>query len=257
MGTILKDFIIGLLPPYIIDNDSYKDGNQQGFVERFMEIFGEELDDEYYDNIEGIIDLIDPFNTPADFLDYIAFTLGDLPNISTTDDHYRNILSFIISIYRIKGTIQSFKSILTAAKVYTTVLTEIAPVGITYDNGGTYYYDDGVTIYDDNCIPCSSYDLTLTGTDTLTAELYLKILNLIKLVEPINANLRNFTYNTELITEVLIAVWVDSNGDLQYNNDDDPGLILTLDEFGNLIISGPQADQYYISNGDLYYLSTS
>jgi phage tail-like protein len=255
MAILLKDYLVDRLPPYIIDNDSYKDGNQQGFVERFVEIFGAELDDYYYNEISGIVDLIDPASAPASYLDYIAYSLGDLPNISTSDAHYRNILSFIISIYKIKGTAQSYKSIMTTAKIYSTTVTEVPLADITYDNGGTYYYDDGISYYDANCAVCSDYSLTLLGTESMDAILYQKIRTLITLVEPINATLTTITYNGQLVTEVLIDVWVDSNGDLIYNNDDDPGLTLSLDEYGNLVIEGPNADLYFVNeSGDLIYV---
>lgn len=253
---ILEDWVGERLPTFVKDNDEPFIGGK-GFLERFLGVFGAELDAEYYTNIVDVLQIYDPRTAPAQYLDYIAYSLGDLEDYSSSETHYRNILSFMVSIYNIRGTKQSFKSILTVAKVHTTVITELTPIGTQYDNIN-YKHDDGTTRYDESCPPCSNYNITMTGTETLDADLWNKIKGLINIVEPINANRVVSIYNGGTITEELISVEVDGNGDLIYNNGNDPGLVLSLDAFGNLIISGPEADLYYVDdNGDLIYILIS
>jgi len=195
----LSDLIRRQLPDYVIDNDSYKDINKKGFVERYLSIFGAELDEYYYDQIDKIVDQVDPLNTGnVLMLDLIAGGLGDLPNISKNSDHYRRILVFITSIWRIKGTKQSYKSLLYTVGCYNTDIVEVPLVGSSYDDGVTFY-DDGVSFYDGNCPTCSEYDIITTGP-ALTDEIHQAILNLVVLVEPINAKLRNLIYNEEVLT---------------------------------------------------------
>jgi len=248
----LLEYIIDLLPDYIIDEDSLKDGQQKGFIQRYMEIFGLELDEFYYSQVTEVTDQIDPFTARVEMLEYIGFTLGDIPNLTNSEAAYRRFLSHIISIYKIKGTIRSFEAILYTLGV-DTIVTEIVPGGILYDNGITY---DSGQQYDRDCEPCSDYDLDITGPNTITADLYNAILGAIALVEPINADLATLTYNLEVVEPLFIEVTIDGNGDLVYDNANDPGLVLTLDAAGDLIVSGPQEGQYYIDdNGDLIYLN--
>lgn len=249
----LKDLIRGQLPDYIIDNDSYKDVDAKGFVERYLSIFGDELDEFYYDQIDKIVDQVDPLNVGnVALLDLIAAGLGDLPNISKDSDHYRRILSFILSIWKVKGREKSYVAILYTLGLTNTVITQIDATVINYDDGVSAY-DDGVSFYDTNCPTCSSYNLSVTGP-TLTAAIYQKLINLITLVEPINAHIKVITYNGTPITLLTITVDI-VDGDLVYDNVYDPDLILTLDSFGDLQISGPNASLYFIDgNGDLIFI---
>ncbi len=242
------------LPDYVIDNDSYKDLDNKGFVERYLSIFGAELDEFYYNQIDEIGDQTNPLNASnIAYLDLIAAGLGDLPNISQNSDHYRRILSFILSIWKVKGTKKSYKAIFYTLSVILVSLDEIDVTVLHYDDGVSTY-DDGVTFYDENCPICSEYDITVTGP-ALTADIYQKLLNLVTLVEPINAHLRNITYNGSLIELVFITVEI-IDGDLVYDNTYDPGLILELDANGDLLISGPNASLYFVnSNGDLIFLN--
>ena len=64
----------------------------------------------------------------------------------------------------------------------------------------------------------------------------------------------SITYNDCPLVQIIISVYVNDNGDLVYNNDYDPELVLTLDNNGDLIVDGPNANKYTInSNGDLIF----
>jgi hypothetical protein len=248
---VFKDYIVELLPDYIKVNDSYKDGDQKGFVVRFMEIFGEELDEQTYLKLENEPEVFNLEQTSTEFLQYFAYMLGRINNISQDEEHYRRLLSFIISIWKIKGTEQSYISLFYTLGL-TTTINELPPVAVQYDMGHTY--DEAGVIYDDYCPPCSNYELSFTGVGGITAQLYQKILDLVKLIEPINAKLTKITYNGSEVQQIFITVEINEEGDLEYNNDNDPDLVLSLDSFGNLIIDGPLADRYFIQDGDLYFI---
>lgn len=248
----LKDYLVNLLPNYIIDNDSYKDINGKGFVQRFLEIFGLELDEYYYNTIDTIVDQVNPkLTSKVDFLDYIALMLGDTPDLESTPSAYRNLLTFIVSIYKVKGTHNSYKWLLYVIGLEATI-EELPPETTQYDDDEVLYDND--EYYDVSCDTCSYYNLHLVGSGTLSAATYNKVLTIVDLLEPIHAKLGDITYNGDVVNFVVIEVEIDSNGDLVYNNDNDPTLVLTLVN-GDLIISGDNADKYYLnSEGDLIYI---
>lgn len=249
----LKEYVISLVDDYILSSDSYKDVNGKGFVQRYLEIFGAELDEYYYPLIEGLENEWNPLTvTNTGYLDYIAFLLGDIPNIATDTESYRRVLTYIVSIYKIKGTLKSIYAILYPLKVVVTDIVELDPGAVQYDTGLTY--DDG-HLYDNNCPQCSEFDLEVTSVLALTTELYNKILDTLPLVLPINFKLRTLTFNGGVIEVVHIEVTIDEDGNLIYNNDADPGLVLTLSPDGDLIINGPNANRYFIAeNGDLMFI---
>lgn len=247
---VFKDFIKSLLPEYIIQEDSYKDLDGKGFIVRFLEIFGEELDEQYYNKIEELQDQLTPGLCQAVYLDYFAVMEGDFAVQLNNEYDYRQFLQYLLSIYQVKGRKLSYEAMLGALGL-TVVLTEIEPLGVNYDNPEINYDDEGV-FYDISCATCSDYNLDITGPNPISPTLYQKILELIALVEPINATLGTITYNGSEITALYIDVQIDENGDLVYNNDVDPDLILTLVD-GDLIVSGPNADRYFIFDGDLYF----
>lgn len=250
---LLKDYIReNVIPDYIIDNDSYKDGDGRGFVERYLSIFGMELDEFYYPLVDQLQVEFDPLTMQGKFLDYVGYQIGDIPNITHTEAGWRRLLSYIVSIWKIKGTLRSFRAILLPLQVIVTDIEEIVPLVWAYDMG--LKYDTGVK-YDLHCPQCSEYNLTVTSIFPLTAELYQRILGAIALVEPINFKLKGINYNGDAVDVLHIDVWVDEHGDLIYDNDADPTLILTLTPEGNLLISGPNAGRYFLdSEGDLYYI---
>jgi len=248
-------FVKKSLPDYIIQNDSYKDINGKGFVERYLEIFGLELDEDLVPYIEDLVIQKNPILADIKFLDNLAIMMGDTPDFSQDTAHYRNIISFIVAIYRIKGTKKSYQSILYGLGLFNTAILEIPLISIEYDDVLVEYDAVEEFEYDISCLTCSDYNISTEGLAVMTAELYNQILSLVELVEPINAKLGSIIYNTIEIIPVFISVTIDGNGDLVYENAADPGLILTLDSNGDLIISGPQAAQYFINaNGDLIYI---
>lgn len=154
-----KNYSKGLLPTYIKNRDSFKDLNDEGFVQRFVGALGEEWDIEVAQQLEDVTKLFNPLTIDEDYLDYLAEKVG-LLDLSQNTNHYRRLISFIINIWKIKGRIQSYKSIFYTLS-YNINLTELPEQQVIYDESPAYIYDDPTVFYDNACIPCSEYEIDL------------------------------------------------------------------------------------------------
>lgn len=184
----LRELIL-LLPRYFKDNDSYKDSNDKGILERFLSIFGDYLKDEIQPNIDNVTDLIDVENTDPKLLNFIWELMGavpyaygvmmsnsawntylpELPNdpsswkeIATTDyprADFRNLLKYVIPIFKARGTLDFYPLLLSFYGYECTVVDESGD----YTNPVPSYpnveyppeYDTDLR-YDDNV----TYDIT-------------------------------------------------------------------------------------------------
>lgn len=211
--TTLIDFIFGhfipdKLPVYFRMNDSYKDKNGDGLLMRYLTVFGDEIDQEIIPTIECYINIIDAQKADAKFLTHISDVLGNPPDVFGQDDKYRNLLSYICSIYKIKGTKVAYELFFSILG-FDIDLVEIEPnQGFSeYDDGGQY--DNGL-IYDVNrCEPCSEYDITFYPKDAgfvLTPDIVDKLKSAIKFNEPINARLRNLTMGIKLKDTLKLSI---------------------------------------------------
>ena len=106
-GFAFQTFIQDRLPDYFRRNDTYVDENGDGLLLRYLSIFGDELDQEVIPTIECYLNIIDAQNCDAQYLTHISDVLGNPPDIFGDDDMYRNLLSYICSVYKIKGTKKS------------------------------------------------------------------------------------------------------------------------------------------------------
>lgn len=74
--------LIDLLPSYFRDYDTYKDKNEKGVLERFLELIGESIVDDsdrntsMLPNITNILDMLNVENTRAVILDYLYEFIG-------------------------------------------------------------------------------------------------------------------------------------------------------------------------------------
>lgn len=125
-------------PSYYKENDTYKDENGKGILERFIEVCSEYFDDNITPNIDNLLDQIDPDTAQSLFLNYIWEYFGYLPFawgvlIGNNDEDWdfskdqvsrwmntltafpkadaRKMLKYAISLYKIRGT-EAFYQIL-------------------------------------------------------------------------------------------------------------------------------------------------
>jgi hypothetical protein len=263
---MLEQFLKNLIPSYILEKDSYKDVDGKGFVERYLEIFGQELDDNTLASLEDYeISTIDVNLTAEKFLDYYEDLQGDIKNFGTDTAARRSIIKYIISIYSIKGTKESIKQILATRGYKVNTITEHDPVEYRYDGAGVNY-DDPLVKYDEVCQGCSeiTIDMDKNYVEAITVAELVVIDQLLDLVLPIDTTIRDITINGDSIFTLIKAVYLDTEGDsgigdpqgdLYYLEDDPLGEInLAIDSNGDLIITGVDVSHYSLNgDGDLIY----
>lgn len=263
IGTYLKK----LIPDYVYENDSYKDQNNKGFIERYLEIFGVELDDEllsFIDDFEAQIinvETVDP-----KFLIYFEDLQGDIKNFGKTTEIRRNIIKYLTSIYRIKGTLGSIEAILATRGYKVNSITEEPIVEYFYDVGGVNYDDPDVK-YDEYCPSCSNISIDMDknyGGGVTTEELAI-IDQLLNLVLPLDTHLDGLIINGTDVINLLTAIYLDEQfdvssepdpqGDLYYEEDDPLSQIsMSIDVDGNLVVDGVSAVNYSVdAEGDLIF----
>lgn len=176
------NFLFGKLPHYFKENDSYKDGNDEGLLERYLEIFCAEIDNEVSPYIDEVLDITDAEalsgltrDNPTELLIHISELFGNPPDIGTgesysgDEDEYIVLIRYIIYILQTKGTRKAIEYYLAIYGYEITTLTESGSTITTYDETPTVgeYDDDGV--YDEGFIFYSGFDLVITdlpGTGT-------------------------------------------------------------------------------------------
>ena len=65
MLPLFKTYLFDKLPGFFKREDTFKDGNDEGLLERYLKIFGEELDENVSDDIDNYLDsciLFQPFD---------------------------------------------------------------------------------------------------------------------------------------------------------------------------------------------------
>jgi len=225
--VVFKDWIFSLFPRYIWEHDTLP-VNGKGLFQRYMETFGEEIDEEIKDYITNFINIIDVTSTEDKYLVYLAEFLGNPPTLFYSDVRYRKLLRYLMDIIKCKGTVRSYELIFGLLGC-TIELVEIPPSVMKYDWYGELgeevpttlvVYDSGYR-YDEECPSCSDYYLNITDPDGVLAGaltntiLYALLMKIIKFVEPINMNLINLTINEFEVTDgdawvLTTGIWDDS-----------------------------------------------
>lgn len=204
-----KNYIFSLFTRYFIEHDTYKDGEDKGILERYMAVFGEELDEEVVNQLQCYLNIIDAQICDKKYLVHIADVLGNPPDIFMDTQIYRNLLTYVVANYKIKGTkaaYELFFSILGFGVTLTElpILSEVS----NYDTGGIYDIGLSESIYDQTeCEPCSEYDIDFYALDSqtpLNRDTIDKLRAVIYFNEPINAKLRKFT--TQITIEDTLEV---------------------------------------------------
>lgn len=202
-SILFQGFLFSRFPDYFKANDSYKNKEDEGLLERFMNILGEELDERVYPLIYNYLDIIDAQKANSKYLNHISDTLGNPPDIFGSEKAYRNMLSYIVSIYKIKGTKKAYELFFSILG-FNVQITEILPetTNASYDAGGEYdnsnVFENSTVLYDDtSCPSCTYYDIALFPRDGVIIDIkydndfYKRILEAIKFNEPINSKVRN------------------------------------------------------------------
>lgn len=175
------NYLFGLLPYYFKDQDNgskvISGYEGEGTLERYLEIFGAEVDDElseYIENVGYIVDALGLTNLPhsaekqLDFLTPISDTLSRPPDIGTTDQ-YKNLLRHIRQIHQTRGSKKSLELFLALFGYAIDDLTEETKAVNTYDGTPDVMNYDVGGLYDYGLSIRSGFDLVITdypGTTT-------------------------------------------------------------------------------------------
>lgn len=227
----LKDLIWGYFPWWYHEADTYKDGNNKGVFQRYLEALANEWDDELTPKLEGVRDLNDSINTDDKFLRHLAWFLGNPPDMVYSDARYRKLLRYIHGVNIYKGTEEGYKRLFRLLGLgVSLVIHEL--VDYQYDNS-LLNYDDTVNWYryDSECPSCTEYSLTLVDEEGYLTQVFTDlgansqpvvdiIMALIKYVEPINMRLRLLTFGSDPILNdkpwvLTTGIW---NDNLKWNN---------------------------------------
>lgn len=185
---------------YFHEEDSYKDINGEGLLERFVKVFGLEIDTLTIPSITGLGDLYNSLVIGDNLLAHLSKMMGSLPITFGYDTYYRRLVKYTIDINKLKGTVAGYQLLFSMLGVSCSI-NQIEPVKRYYDTG--ILYDTGYQ-YDTNCDVCSDYEITLLdpddncpeiGQSVLNQEYYQILMKLIQYNEPINARLVSLSYN--------------------------------------------------------------
>ena len=122
---------IKLLPRYYKDNDTYKNAQEKGILERFLEVIGNYFQENIKQDIGELLDkTIDIDTLDPQLINLIWEYLGSVPHghgpiieqglsgNTLIEPHerpyakYRDLLKYIISLYKIRGTLDFYPALL-------------------------------------------------------------------------------------------------------------------------------------------------
>jgi len=215
--TVTKpNFLFGKFPNYFKENDSYKDVNGEGLLERYLEIFCLEIDNKFSPSIDEVLDITNAEalsgltrDNPTELLIYISALFGNPPDVgigqsySGGEDEYIILIRYITHILRTKGTKKSLEYFLAIYGYMIDTFTENEVTLTSYDEyPDPLLYDDG-PLYDIGFTFYSGYDLVITdlpGTGSKNPpqawlDNYLKP-TIQNFINPIWAQLESLTYTT-------------------------------------------------------------
>lgn len=250
MAFLLKNRIFALFGRDIKIRDSYKNAQGKGFIQRYNEVMGYEYDTFYGIYLDNLLDYtLVPQTVLTKFVPYLEQMLGGLEFTGTTIATRRKILRFALRLYEIKGTKKSYDLIYRLLG-FDSVTIEEHIDAYTFDSPVTF--DDFYRRFDSKCPTCSDYTIKVYGSAPLTDDLHKMIFRAAELCEPINANLRAVYYNdTLLISDDLPSIFVNAEGDLEYNNVAAPEIEFELTADGDLLVNAPGFELDI--NGDLLF----
>lgn len=191
----LDNFFSFFLPQYYKDEDTYKDINGKGILERFCEVCSEYFDDDVMPDIDNFMDILDVDLTHPLFLNYLWEYLGEIPYAYgvlirgtpfteedmeqwiTEDRPYptvdpREVLRYAIPLYKIRCTSQFYEVL---GRLYNITIDVEEPTGPRPPSGQTTstvwdvrydseYYDSERARYDytTDCLDCVTIKVGIT-----------------------------------------------------------------------------------------------
>lgn len=212
-----RDWFFKQLPGYFKNEDTYKNLDGEGLVERYLRNFGQELDDGIYPYIRDFIDLFDALKCQESLLPHLSFVLGLPPNIDNTAATYRKVLDFAVAVYKIKGTKRSYEVLFNLMGLSIQIIEDPAPSKVLYDLDVPAIYDNpsGPYQYDKTCSYCGTYTIAYNnGNNSSVSQAVLDLAqSIICFLQPINAKLNGFVKRLAIRESFVLNIQEDTNLD--------------------------------------------
>lgn len=167
LGSGWREWFYNKFPFFFRNNDTYINAAGEGLFRRFMVMFGEymeEFEPDWEDYLQNTRDLDECLD---DFLPSLAWDLGSPPNPLGTLVGLRRLLHYIVTIYKIKGTLESIQVLLEILGYDVEIIIEY-PEDSTWDfqnqdnvNDNPLEWDD--FLWDDYCHKCVHYTILLSS----------------------------------------------------------------------------------------------
>ena len=179
-------------------NDTYKDANGKGTLERFNELIGEDIDDNIVPKVEAMVNAIyDPNNAESKFLTLIEKTLG-IEIYSGDDTMRRRLIKNIIKLYQIRGTERVFDILFRWIGIDSYTLT-IRDENRGFDND-LETLDSVNRTFDSALLNCASIVIELTGTAPMSPAFVQLVTSILNFNLPITVEVESITYNGITLT---------------------------------------------------------
>jgi phage tail-like protein len=187
-----RDWFFEQFPEDAQINDSYKNTDGEGLLQRFLRVFGLDLDENVIPFIENFTDIIDYQKCDDKFLPLIGMILGNPPSFGGEPALFRKVLAYAVAIYKVKGTEQAYRILLGILGLKIRILADLPLRRITYDDETNPTYDNGEPDYqyDSECQFCSNYRIaySYSGDPDDIPDILAKAESAICFIEPINAH---------------------------------------------------------------------
>lgn len=202
----LSNFFFNSLPHYFHENDSYKDENGKGLLERYMEVTEEEAET-VYQEIKDLPKAYQAKNVKESHLYLLGSVFGNPPTLFLNKANYRKLIEYLPNLLKRKGTLQALVDIFKIMSVEAEV-EDVTPPKPFYDLG--LEHDNGHK-YDEGCSDCFFFKVHLTDPlnnipntgGELSQETVTELTHIIYYVTPINGFLVNITHNGESLAYLL------------------------------------------------------
>lgn len=197
-----KDWVFNRFPTPYRDKDTYKDSQGKGLLERYLTNFGIEYDDEMVLFIHDFMDILNVNLTPEKFLPFIGYTLGSPPTLGLDVDGnnaQRKFLSYLVSLYKIKGTAQSYNLLFNLLGLECTIILFPKNTNKKYDTLKIYDDPTNTIQFDLSCEPCQEYSINywnkyddplVPTINTIPSTIIDTLQSIICFVQPIDCKLK-------------------------------------------------------------------
>jgi hypothetical protein len=158
--TNLSKFFFNNLPQYFHNEDSYKDGEGKGLVQRYLEVVQEEAET-LHQSISNIPQAMQASEVPDSHLYLLGSIFGNPPTLFYNKDNYRKLLSNLPYLLKRKGTLSALELLFSIIDLEI-VIEDVTPAPWYYDEGREY--DTGGK-HDGHCLNCFYFVAHITDSN--------------------------------------------------------------------------------------------